>query len=101
MSTNGRILQAGWSSTGGLMAALVAAAMLAGSSFARADEDCNWYAQMTAKQMQLNQSKNCGVKGDGWGVDKAHLIAWCQSVPPDEWRKAVTDRQKLLETCGS
>ena len=24
----------------------------------------------------------------------------CESVPPDQWRKAVADRQKELDTCG-
>jgi len=75
--------------------------LAAGGPPARADEDCNWYAQMSAKQMQENQAKKCGLKGEGWSIDKAALLAWCQSVPPDEWRKAVTDRQKQLQTCGS
>jgi len=101
MSTNGRNIQAGTAKAAGLMAALVTASLLAGGVAARADEDCNWYALTSAKQMQQNQSKNCNLKGDGWTTDKAKLTAWCQSVPPDEWRKAVTERQKQLQTCGS
>ena len=101
MITNGRISQAGRATTGGLTAALVAATLLAGSPAARADQDCNWYAQTTAKQLQMNQSKNCNLKGEGWTMDKTKSVAWCQSVPPDEWLKAVRDRENQLKTCGS
>ena len=94
MRTNGRIFQAG------TMAAAITIAMLAGGTAARADEDCNWYALTSAKQMQQNQSKNCGLKGEGWSTDQAVHAAYCQSVPPDEWRKAVEDRKKQLQTCG-
>src|SRR5450631_1971470 len=101
MSTTSRRFNAGAAPTTGLAAALAAVALLAASQAARADQDCNWFAQTTAKQMQLNQSKNCNLKGDMWTIDMNKLVAWCQSVPPDEWRKAVTDRQKQLQTCGS
>ena len=100
MTNISRIFQAGAPRAFGL-AAVTATALLAGSLAARADQDCNWYAQTTAKQVQLNQSKNCNLKGDIWKIDMSKLVAWCQSVPPDEWRKAVTDRQKQLQTCGS
>jgi len=101
MTNNGRIFQAGRAQSAGLTAALVAAALLTASPAARADQDCNWYAQTSAKQEQTNESRNCKFKGDGWTVDKTKLVAWCQSVPPDEWRKAVTDRENQLKTCGS
>ena len=101
MTTMSRISRASRAGGTGLTAALGLAVLLGAVPAARADQDCNWYAQTTAKQMQQNQSKNCNLKGDGWTVDKAKLVAWCQSVPPDEWRKAVTDREKELQTCGS
>ena len=101
MSTNDRILQVVGASRTGLMAATLVAALFAGGTAARADEDCNWYALTSAKQMQLNQSKNCGLKGDGWSTDQAVHVAYCQSVSPEEWRKAVAERQKQLKTCGS
>jgi len=82
-------------------AALAAGLVVAAAGSARADQDCNWYAQTTAKQVQLNQSKDCNLKGDIWTIDMSKLVSWCQSVPPDEWRKAVTDRQNQLKTCGS
>jgi len=84
--------------TGGL----AAAALLAAVSIARAEDECTKYAQLAAKQLQLNQSKNCGLKGEAWNpnTNKAALIAWCQSVQPDEWRKALSDREKQLQTCG-
>ena len=80
---------------------LAAAVLISASPMARADQDCKWYAQTTAKQMQLNQTKNCNLKGDGWTLDMPKAVAWCQSVPPEEWRKAIADRQTLLQTCGS
>ena len=103
MNTSGRIFDADRSTTGIRLAALLAVALLAGGSLARADEDCNKYAQLSAIQLQQNKTKNCGLKGDAWNpnTDKAALIAWCQSVPPDEWRKAISDRDKQLKTCGS
>ena len=85
----------------GLTSAGFAMALAVTSTAARADQDCAWFAQTTAKQVQLNQSKNCNLKGEAWTIDMAKLVAWCQSVPPDEWRKAVTDRQNQLKTCGS
>ena len=85
---------------GGIYALAVAMALLAGGTVARADEDCNWYALTSAKQEQQNKAKNCGLKGDGWSTDQAVHIGYCQSVSPEEWRKAVADRQKLLTTCG-
>ena len=85
-----RILQAG-----------VALAIVAGlGSAAAAEEDCSWYALTSAKQQQENESKACGLTGDGWTTDIKVHTTWCESVPPDQWRKAVADRQKELETCG-
>jgi len=101
MSTTTTSLRTDFAKQAGLMGALVAVALLAASPAARADQDCNWYAQTTAKQLQQNQTKNCNLKGDAWNMDKTKLVAWCQSVPPDEWRKAVTDRENQLKTCGS
>lgn len=84
-----------------LTMALAVAALLAATSLARAEDDCSKYAQLAAKQLQLNQSKNCGLKGDAWNpLPKAGLIKWCQGVSPDEWRKAISDREKQLQTCG-
>ena len=100
MTTNGRIFQAGAVIRGGLMMAAFTASLLGGGVAARADEDCNWYALTSAKQMQVNTSKNCGQKGDGWSTDQAVHLAYCQGVAPEEWRKDVQERQKVLKTCG-
>ena len=105
MSTKGKTSQGPSMKTGAVrsvspMAAVVAITLLAGATMARADEDCNWYALTSAKQMQQNQSKNCGLKGDGWSTDQAVHVTYCQGVTPEEWRKAVEDRQKQLQTCG-
>jgi hypothetical protein len=99
MTTNGRIFQAGALSRGGLMVAALTVSLL-GSGAARADEDCNWYALTSAKQQQVNESKNCGQKGDGWSTDQAVHLSYCQGVSPEEWRKAVQERQKALKTCA-
>jgi hypothetical protein len=84
----------------GLAPALVALAMVAGATSAQAagDKDCNWYAQTSAKQMQQNQQKNCGLQGDGWSMDIGVHTSWCESVTPDEWLKAVQKRQEQLKT---
>jgi hypothetical protein len=100
MSMNGRFSRASGASRGGLMVAALTVALLSGSAVARADEDCNWYALTSAKQMQTNQSKNCGLKGDGWSTNQAVHLTYCQSVPPEEWRKAVAERAKLLKPCA-
>lgn len=100
MSTNGRIFQTGAVTRGSLMVAALAASLLGGSAAARADEDCNWYALTSAKQMQINSAKNCGKKGEGWSTDQAVHLAYCTSVSPEEWRKAVEDRKEALKTCG-
>ncbi len=99
MTTNGRISQAGGLTRVGLMVATLTVSLL-GAGAARADEDCNWYALTSAKQMQINEGKNCGQKGDGWSTDQAVHLAYCSSVAPEEWRKAVQERQKVLKTCG-
>jgi hypothetical protein len=67
---------------------------------AMAQEDCSWYALTSAKQQQENEAKGCGLSGDGWTTDIKIHTAWCESVPPDQWRKAVADRQKQLDGCG-
>ncbi len=100
MITNGRIFQAGAATRGSLMVAALAASLLGGSAAARADEDCNWYALTSAKQQQVNEGKSCGQKGDGWSTDQAVHLAYCTSVSPEEWRKAVEERKKVLKTCG-
>ena len=82
MSTTSRIFNKGAAPTTGLAVVLAAVALLTASQAARADQDCNWFAQTTAKQMQLNQSKNCNLKGDVWSIDMSKLVAWCQSVHP-------------------
>jgi len=99
MSTNGKNLQAGAVTRGSLMVAALMVSLL-GANAARADEDCNWYALTSAKQMQVNTSKNCGQKGDGWSTDQSKHLAFCQANAPEEWRKAVQERQKVLKTCG-
>lgn len=105
MSTNGSNFQVGTVKpalvkSSGLMAAAIAIALLAGGTAARADEDCDLYALTSAKQMQQNESKNCGLKGDGWSTDQAVHVAYCQSVAPEEWRKALEERKAQLKTCG-
>jgi hypothetical protein len=67
---------------------------------AMAQEDCSWYALTSAKQQQENDAKACGLSGEGWTTDIQVHTAWCESVPPDQWRKAVADRQKQLDGCG-
>ena len=81
--------------------AVAAVALLAVTSLARADDECSKYAQLAAKQIQTNQSKNCGLKGEAWNPQpKTEMIKWCQGVTPDEWRKAISDREKQLQSCG-
>lgn len=79
---------------------LAGMAVTSGSLAASADEDCNWYALTSAKQQQQNEAKACGLNGDGWTTDLKVHVAWCESVSPDEWRKAITDRQAELDKCG-
>ena len=86
--------------SGALMVAAMSIALVAGGTVARADEDCKWYALTSAKQMQQNESKKCGLKGEGWSTDQAVHLTYCAGVAPEEWRKAVEDRKKQLETCG-
>ena len=81
--------------------ALGALSGLAGlGTAAMAQEDCSWYALTSAKQQQENEQKGCGFTGDGWSTDIQVHTAWCESVPPDQWRQAVTDRENKLKTCG-
>ena len=101
MSMNGRSFQAGSGKRGGLLVAALTVSLLGGGAMAQAaDEDCNWYALNSAKQMQTNESKNCGLKGDGWSTDQAVHLAYCQGVAPDEWLSAYRAREKQLKTCG-
>jgi hypothetical protein len=67
---------------------------------ASAEEDCNWYAQTTAKQAQENTAKNCGLVGDGWSTDLKVNIAYCQAVAPEQWRADIEMRQQELQKCG-
>jgi hypothetical protein len=81
----------------GLLA--LATSAFAGSA-AHAGEDCGWYALTSAKQQQANEQKSCGFAGDGWTTDQNVHKAWCESVSPDEWRNAVTERENQLKGCG-
>jgi hypothetical protein len=99
MTTNGRIFQTG-ATRSGLMVAALMVSLLGGTAAARADEDCAWYALTSAKQMQTNTSKSCGHKGDGWSTDQEVHLAYCASVSPEEWRKAVEERKKQLQSCA-
>ncbi len=101
MSMNGRIFQASSVKRGGLLVAVLTVSLLGLAAVAHAaDEDCNWYALKSAGQMQTNEAKNCGQKGEGWSTDQAVHLAYCQSVSPEEWLKAYRDREKQLKTCG-
>jgi len=99
MTTNGRIFQAGAVTRGSLIVATLAASLL-GTGAARADE-CKDYALASAKQMQRNVSKACGLKGDGWSIKQEVHFAFCTSVAPEEWRKAEEEREAQLKKCGA
>ncbi len=76
--------------------------LLVGASLrarAEAGQNCKVYALAAAKQHKENEERSCGFKGPEWTKDiKAHL-AWCQSVPPQEWRAMLKKRQEMLASC--
>lgn len=100
MTTIGSGFKAGSFARPGLFVAALLLALPAFGGAAMADEDCNWYALKSAKQQQQNEGNNCGFKGDGWTTDQDTHLTYCQGVAPEEWRKAVTDREKQLKACG-
>jgi hypothetical protein len=68
------------------------------AAFAQAN--CDMYGKLALKQMQENEQKKCGFKGDAWNADlKAH-VAWCATVPPDQWKVQLQKREQQLATCG-
>lgn len=71
---------------------------LAPVAFAQAN--CDMYGKLALKQMQENEQKKCGFKGNEWNADlKAH-IAWCATVPPDQWKIQIQKREQQLAACG-
>jgi hypothetical protein len=89
-----------WATIGSLSGLAVSGVIMLLASPVSAAEDCNWYALTSAKQEQENVSRKCGFKGDGWSTDLRAHMAYCQSVPPEEWRKAIEARKQQLQGCG-
>lgn len=87
------------------MKALGTAAMafsIAGASTANAGllDDCNGYAQASAKQEQENQL-TCKVKlkGPFWTTNLAKHTAFCKANPPQKWKAALEKRATALKAC--
>ena len=75
-------------------------AVLASSSAAMAQANCETYGRLALKQMQENEQKKCGLKGPEWNTDmKAHMT-WCGSVGPDQWKVQLQKREQALAVCS-
>lgn len=88
--------------TGVLVLAVVAAGGgLATAGSAVAQSNCQWYGATALKQQQENERLKCGFKGAEWHSDlKAHTV-WCNSVPPDVWKRSAQERDKALSACAA
>lgn len=82
--------------------AVAAAVMLAAAITvpAAAQDDCESYAQLAVKQGKANEEKQCGMSGQFWTTNLKQHLDWCSTVPPDEWRKMLAERQAELDKCG-
>jgi hypothetical protein len=83
-----------------LIGLVAGVAMLAAGSSAFAQANCEMYGRLALKQMQENEQKKCGLKGQEWNTDlKAH-VAWCASVGPDQWKIQLQKREQALSSCA-
>ena len=80
--------------------ALATAIVVAAASGAHAQANCEMYGKLALKQMQENEQKKCSLKGAEWNADlKAH-VAWCATVPPDQWKIQLQKREQALAACA-
>jgi hypothetical protein len=88
--------------SGAAVLAVVAAGWsLASASGASAQSNCQWYGTTALKQQQENERLKCGFKGAEWHSDlKAH-VAWCNSTPPDAWKRSAQERDRALSACAA
>jgi len=81
------------------VAAIMTVALGANASFAGLLDNCNTYAQASAKQEQENKLRSCNLTGDFWTTDLKKHIAYCKSVPPQQWKAALKERKNKLAAC--
>lgn len=62
-------------------------------------DNCNGYAQASAKQEQENKLRKCNLKGDFWTTDLKKHVTYCKTVPPQKWKASLAERQKQLSAC--
>ena len=75
-------------------------AMALSVSQVQAQANCKWYGATALKQQQQNEQKKCGFSGEFWHSNLADHMAYCNSVPPDVWKKSAQQRDKQLAECG-
>ncbi len=71
-----------------------------GVSQANAQANCKWYGATALKQQQQNEQNKCGFTGENWHSDLGAHMAYCNSVPPDIWKKSAQQRDKQLAECA-
>jgi len=83
--------------------AAIAALFTAGmgwSELARAQANCDWYANTALQQQKVNADRKCGFKGQSWSFDRSAHMVWCQSVGPDQWKRQAQFRDQELAKCA-
>ncbi|MEL6288260.1 MAG: hypothetical protein AAFQ42_01010 [Pseudomonadota bacterium] len=64
-------------------------------------DNCQGYAQASAKQQQQNQlTCSAKLKGQFWTTDLKKHLAFCKANPPQKWKAALEERNKKLQSCG-
>lgn len=79
--------------------AVAAVTLAALASPAAAQANCDMYGKLAVQQQQENEDGGCGFSGDEWSSDLKRHVDWCGSVPPDEWKVELQERQQALDTC--
>lgn len=81
-------------------AGLVVGAMCAFATAAQAQSSCKWYGATALKQQKQNEKLGCGFTGSAWHSNLSAHMSWCQSQPPDVWKAAARERDKMLAKCA-
>ncbi len=62
-------------------------------------DNCNVYAQASAKQEQENKLRKCNLTGKFWTTDLKKHITYCKAVAPQKWKASLAERQSKLDAC--
>jgi hypothetical protein len=83
------------------LAAIAGLAVIASTTGASAQANCEMYGRMALQQMQQNIQLKCNMTGPEWSSDlKAHTT-WCGSVGPDQWKVQLQKRDQALAACAA